>query len=58
MTQLEFYQTPEVKSAIEIQKRNPFGSIEHRRAHKMIGQVAEYYGIADEYNQSGGHLYD
>ena len=34
MTQSEFYNLPEVKATIEIEKNNPFGSIESRQAWK------------------------
>jgi len=57
MTQQEFYQTPQVVAAIKIQQQNPHGSIEHRRAHKLICQCADYYGVTKQFKESNGHIY-
>ena len=57
MNQHEFYQTPEVKASIEIQKQNPYGSNKHKEAYEMILNAAIKYGVEAEYRKSGGGDY-
>ena len=57
MTQQEFYNTPEVKLSIEIQKMNPYGSAEHRAAYIQIMEAAKKYGVLDKYIKAGGGDY-
>ena len=58
MTQQEFYNLPEVQAQIEIQKRNPYGSTEHRAAFDAIAEIAKAHGVYDQYKASGGCDYD
>ncbi|MDH5184512.1 MAG: hypothetical protein OEX12_11550 [Gammaproteobacteria bacterium] len=44
----DFYDLPHIKGFIEVQKHNPYGSIEHLRAHKLIKECAKTYN-ADQY---------
>lgn len=57
MNQSEFYNTPEVKQAIEVQKQNPYGSAAHKAAHEAIGDAARKYGVWEQYISSHGDAY-
>lgn len=57
MNQSEFYALPEVIEQLNIQKNNPYGSIEHKAAHDKIGEIAKSQGIYAEYSKSGGTDY-
>ena len=51
MTQQEFYNLPDVKAQIEIQKMNPYGSDAHKAAHKALVDIARIHKLPykDEY---------
>ena len=44
ITMRDFFQIPEVVSAQDIQKRNPYGSEPHRRAFETIKKLAAQFG--------------
>lgn len=54
MTQAEFYNLPLVKSFINVQKRHPHGSFEHRTAHKNIVMLARQHGVYEQFRKAGG----
>ncbi len=41
----DFFKLPKVLSSIEIQKRNRFGSENHRNAHISILSLAKSHGV-------------
>lgn len=46
MTQQEFYNLPQVVATTEVEKKNPWGSVESRRAWQLRKQyMAEIFGI-------------
>ncbi len=58
MNQLEFYSLPEVLHQIEVQKKNPYGSKEHKEAFDEIGKIANRNGCGSDYRKHGGGIYD
>lgn len=54
MTQQEFYNLPEVKKQLDIQRNNPHGSEAHRAAFDAIGPIADKHGVGEEYRKAGG----
>ena len=57
MTQQEFYNLPEIKECLDIQKRNQYGSKEHKDAYHKIAIIADKYGVLDKYLKAGGGQY-
>ena len=57
MNQQEFYELPEVKAKLDIQKQNPYGSKEHKEAYLAIEKIADLHDVGDEYRKSGGGEY-
>lgn len=58
MNQQEFYSLPEVQEQINIQKRNPYGSVEHKAAFDAVAEIAKARGVFEQYKASGGCDYD
>lgn len=56
MTQTEFYCLPEIVEQIEIQKRNRFDSEESKAARRAMVDIADKYGVGDEYRKAGGGM--
>jgi hypothetical protein len=46
ITQSDFFALPQVIALQEIQKRNPYGSAQHRKAHDDIVAIASSHGVA------------
>ncbi len=49
INQIDFYNLPDVKEQIEIQKHNPPWSKESIEAHRVKLQIAKKYGVADKF---------
>jgi len=52
-----FYKLPEIKSQQEIQKRNPFFSDAHRKAHQEMCNIAKRYGVWKKFKDAGHDIY-
>ena len=54
MNQREFYSLPSVIKQIDIQKKNPHGSKEHRKAFLEIREIARQFGVEKHFD----NIYD